>query len=120
MMQRPYFFLLFPLCLPFLSPSKTCHNADLCSWLSQHKWLWGPEKVSRFEFLNQKWLDFILLQDTHTDGTNEAGWYATWSETALLNHSMNFTVGIVVPLSVKLGPTSAVALEAIPSHLLIV
>lgn len=57
------------------------------------------KRAQFFNFIEFKKANFILLQETHSDSSNEAHWLSEWKGKAILSHGSNVSAGLAVLFS---------------------
>lgn len=62
----------------------------------------GRERNKRpmtLEYVHLKDINFMFLQETHSDSQNEVEWYRWWEGECILSHGTNLSAGVVVLFS---------------------
>lgn len=72
------------------------------------------------EIFQQKKLDFILLQETHSDMDNEIDWRLWWRGQHRVSHGTNLSAGVAVLFSPSLSVNILSYSEPIPGRFLII
>lgn len=61
------------------------------------------KRAQLFDFLNSKHSNVILLQETHSDSSNQSHWQSEWRGDCILSHGSNFSAGVAVLFSPGFG-----------------
>ncbi len=72
------------------------------------------------EIIHIKDIGVILLQETHSDQSNEAEWGLWWEGEHILSHGSNFSAGVAVLFSPNVKVKILAKHEVEPGRLLIV
>lgn len=76
------------------------------------------KRAQFFNFIEFKKANFILLQETHSDSSNEAHWLSEWKGKAILSHGSNVSAGLAVLFSPGLGVDVVSVEEVVQGSLL--
>ncbi len=64
------------------------------------------KRMMLFEFIRQKQIDIVLLQETHSDSKNEIDWRREWDGQIVLSHKSSISGGVAVLFSKHFLPLS--------------
>lgn len=78
------------------------------------------KRVLTYDYMRQKGVNVILLQETHSDIENEVRWGTEWEGEFVLSHGTNTSAGIAVMFSQGLGVRVIVKEEVEKGRALIV
>ena len=80
----------------------------------------GKKRASIFETAKIKKVDVLFLQETHSDGGNEADWRREWEGEAILSHGTSLSGGVGFLFSKAFTPVSLEVEHFIEGRLLLV
>lgn len=72
------------------------------------------------EFIQNKNIDIIFLQETHSDLGNEVEWKMWWEGKTFLSHGSNLSGGVAILFSKKINMTNISSYEIDKGRILIV
>ena len=96
-----------PLCCVYLSVLSLCllplMQALRVASLNMNGGRSAQKRALVLEVFNQKKLDVIFLQETHSDSLNETDWGMWWGGQYVLSHGSNLSAGVAVFFSPSLN-----------------
>lgn len=76
------------------------------------------KRMMLFEFIRQKQIDIVFLQETHSDSKNEIDWRREWDGQIVLSHKSSISGGVAVLFSKNFLPLSCEVDEIIEGRFL--
>lgn len=64
------------------------------------------KRMMLYEFINQKSVDVMFIQETHSDQRNEVDWKREWGGQLFLSHKSSVSGGVAILFSKNMTPVS--------------
>jgi len=69
------------------------------------------KRMMLYEFINQKSVDVMFIQETHSDQRNEVDWKREWGGQLFLSHKSSISGGVAILFSKNMTPVSYESIE---------
>lgn len=80
----------------------------------------NSKRAALYELIQNKHMDIIFLQETHSDLGNEVEWKMWWEGKIFLSHGSNLSGGVAILFSKRLNMTNISSYEIDEGRILIV
>ena len=113
-------FLLFPLPVYIISLSQSSMYKVRVGSLNINVGRDRQKRAVISEMVQQKRLDIVFLQETHSDKDNEIDWGLWWKGQYVLSHGTNFSAGVAILFSPGLDVNVISTTEIVTGRALVV
>ena len=113
-------FLLFPLPVYIISLSQSSMYKVRVGSLNINGGRDRQKRAVISEMVQQKRLDIVFLQETHSDKVNEIDWGLWWKGQYVLSHDTNFSAGVAILFSPGLDVNVISTTEIVTGRALVV
>ncbi len=69
------------------------------------------KRMMLYEYINQKSVDVMFIQETHSDQRNEVDWKREWEGQLFLSHKSSVSGGVAILFSKNMTPVSFESVE---------